>query len=51
MQFEDKFELRIELNNHLIAGGVSHFSNANLASENDGVNIWYLSYSYILSGS
>ena len=46
--FEDKFVLGAEiLEHHRLAISFNHYSNANLASENDGLSIWYLNYSYL----
>ena len=46
--FEDKFVLGAEIfENHRLAISFNHYSNANLASENDGLSIWYLNYSYL----
>lgn len=46
--FEDKFVVGTELyKNHRIAFSINHYSNANLATENDGLTISYINYSYI----
>lgn len=46
--FEDKFVLGTEIfENHRFAISFNHYSNANLASENDGLSIWYINYSYL----
>lgn len=46
--FEDKFVLGTEiLDNHRLSISLNHYSNANLASENDGLSIWYINYGYV----
>lgn len=46
--FEDKFVLGTEiLEHHRLSISFNHYSNANLASENDGLSIWYFNYSYL----
>ncbi|WP_169726077.1 acyloxyacyl hydrolase [Aestuariibacter salexigens] len=43
-QFEDKFELGLQAGRHRLAATLSHYSNANLADINHGVNVYYVSY-------
>ncbi|MDX2366878.1 MAG: acyloxyacyl hydrolase [Colwellia sp.] len=46
--FEDKFVLGTEiLEHHRLTISFNHYSNANFASKNDGLSIWYLNYSYL----
>ena len=46
--FEDKLVVGIEVyNHHRLAFSLNHYSNANLASENDGLTILYFNYSYL----
>lgn len=45
--FDNKLVVGIEVSKtHLLAFSVNHYSNADLASENDGLNVWYVNYSY-----
>lgn len=46
LQFEDKAEVGVRYKSHQIAIGISHFSNANLADINHGVNVVQLSYAH-----
>ncbi len=46
--FEDKLVIGTEiLEHHRLAISFNHYSNANLATKNAGLGIWYLNYSYI----
>lgn len=45
--FEDRFEAGIIINNkHRVSVSVNHYSNANLADINHGVNYYFLNYAY-----
>jgi hypothetical protein len=46
IMFEDKLEIGASWQSHQVALGISHFSNANLASINHGANVHYVSYAY-----
>lgn len=46
LQFEDRIEIGLRYSQHQVALGLSHFSNANLADINHGVNVYHVSYSY-----
>ncbi|MFT6268771.1 MAG: hypothetical protein ACJAVV_001586 [Alphaproteobacteria bacterium] len=47
--FEDKFEAGLVIaNKHRISISVNHYSNANLADVNHGVNFYYFNYAYSL---
>ena len=47
--FEDKFEAGIIINSkHRFSVSVNHYSNANLADINHGVNFYFLNYAYAL---
>ena len=45
--FEDRIELGIALEHHRLSYSINHYSNANLADINHGVNVQYVSYSYV----
>lgn len=46
--FEDKFVVGTQfLDHHRLSISFNHYSNANLASENDGLSIWYINYAYL----
>ena len=46
--FEDKLVIGAEIfDHHRLAMSFNHYSNANLAPENDGLSIWYINYSYL----
>jgi lipid A 3-O-deacylase len=45
--FDNKLVLGIEIiKNHRFSLSANHYSNADLAPENDGLNVWYVNYSY-----
>lgn len=44
LQFEDKFEVGLRFQNHQLSFNLSHFSNADLADINHGVNVYQLGY-------
>lgn len=44
--FEDRLEIGVSANNHHISYSLNHYSNANLASINHGMNINYINYRY-----
>jgi hypothetical protein len=46
IMFEDKPELGFRYRYHQLTVGISHFSNADLASINHGANIYQLGYQY-----
>lgn len=45
--FEDRFEVGLQYQQHHLSFSVNHYSNADLATYNDGVNVNYLNYRYI----
>ncbi|MDM7861652.1 acyloxyacyl hydrolase [Alteromonas sp. ASW11-36] len=46
LQFEDRVELGLRYYRHQFSLGLSHFSNADIADINHGVNVYQIGYSY-----
>lgn len=50
--FEDRFEIGAKIyQKHRLSFSINHYSNANLADINHGVNLYYLNYAYLFDSN